>query len=270
MKSAGESRSKVGAALVYSVALYASFLATGCQEKPDTEIIRVYAAASLSDAVREIGSRFEADTGYSVEYNFAGSNTLAQQIVSASRADVFFSADSEWMAYVEDRGKIASETRQNVIANRLVAIGRRQPGGSSTGKFDWCALRNAHVCIGDPESVPVGKYAKAWLEEIECGEASAWAAVSDRLIPSSDARTTLAQTLSLSDAIGIVYYSDYVSARDEVELLDESAVVVARYEGALTRTGLEKLAAGKFFVFAQSDVAGDILRRYGFETVSGN
>ncbi len=237
----------------------------GCQREANTEsqTVHVFAAVSLKEAMEAIGVQFEAMTGLSVSFNFAGSNVLAQQIDASSRADLFISADSRWMDFLQERGKLGENTRVDFLKNALVAVCSHGAGWTIEGPEELCGLDFKFLCIGDPEAVPAGKYARDWFSEILCGETTVWETVRGRVSPAPDVRAALAQVSSLSDSIGVVYRTDYLLYKDKLKLLFDGPVEVS-YPAAMTGKGLEKLAAGRFFTFLQSEESRSIFEKFGF------
>src|SRR5215470_11610860 len=123
--------------------------------------ILVFAAASLTDALQELGSAYEKATPVKVKLSFDASSNLARQIEAGARADVFFSADTQWMDYLQTRNLIQQATRHNVVGNSLVLIAPAQsevklkiephfPLAGALGK-------EGRLATGDPDSVPVGR-----------------------------------------------------------------------------------------------------------------
>lgn len=245
----------------------ASFVCnTGCQREGNTasESVYVFAAASLKDALETIGGRFETETGSKVFFNFSGSNVLAQQIVASSRADVFVSADSFWMDFVEENGRLGLGTRRDLLSNRLVAICAKDALWTPENGEGLCDLDFEYLCIGDPEAVPAGRYARAWLMGLKCDQRSVWEAVRERVSPSPDVRAALAQTISHSDSIGIVYYTDYLLSAQKSRVLFKAPDVTVNYPIAMTQNGLEKVSAGTFYLFLQSEESLAVFTKYGF------
>lgn len=181
--------------------------------------LRVYAAASLTNVLQALGTAFEAQTGHAVEFNFAGSNTLAQQLIAAPRADVFFSASEQWMDRVAEAGLIIPETRRTVLSNRLVVIAHPQSRFEITGIEALARLPFTLMALGNPDAVPAGRYARAWLQSIEFEDTNLWTHFAGRISPTADVRAALAQVQSQRDFIGIVYASDVASAPDSVRIL---------------------------------------------------
>ena len=203
----------------------------GCfWDRESEEEVTVFAASSLNGSLQEIGRLFEETTGREIAFNFAGSNVLAQQIVASGGADIYFSADDRWMNFLEREGKIHSETRRDLLTNSLVAICAEDaewnpvPNLSELAELDFNVL-----CVGDPDAVPAGRYARDWLSRGIRNGSSIWDELKDRLSPATDAKAALAQALSRKDAVGIVYLTDYLDRKDEARLLLRSEALEARY-----------------------------------------
>lgn len=243
---------------------------TGCfwNRGSEKEVV-VFAASSLNGSLQEIGRLFEAATEYRVAFNFAGSNVLARQLVASVEADIYISADDQWMDFVEESGEVHSETRRDLLENTLVALcAAEATWGPVSNVSELAELDFRVLCVSDPVAVPAGRYARQWLSNSGMGQTNAWAAIAERLSPSSDVKATLAQTLSRRDAVGIVYWTDYLERKNEARLLLKNDEFEARYPIALTRSGMEKQPAGAFFRFVQSDAALEIFRNYGFAIAS--
>jgi molybdate transport system substrate-binding protein len=169
--------------------------------------ILVFAAASLTDALQEIGSAYEKATPVKVKLSFDASSNLARQIEAGAKADVFFSADTQWMDYLQTRNLIQVSTRQNVVANSLVLIapadsrlklkiGPHFPLVAALGK-------DGRLATGDPDSVPAGRYARAALSTL-----GVWDEVSPRLARAENVRVALLYVARGEAPLGIVYATD--------------------------------------------------------------
>lgn len=243
---------------------------SSCQREANTErdTVHVFAAVSLKEAFEEIGAQFEEKTGLAVSFNFAGSNVLAQQIEASPRADLFISADSDWMDYLQEKEKLGENTRIDLLRNSLVVVCSRDGEWNVNQVEELCELGFEFLCVGDPEAVPAGRYARDWLSKISCGERTVWDISQERVSPAPDVRGALAQVSSRTDAIGIVYRTDYLVYQDKLKLLLEGPSEWVNYPAAMTQKGMEKLAAGRFFSFLQSDDSMSVFERYGFRIVS--
>lgn len=225
--------------------------------------VTVFAASSLTDVLQEITRTFTADTGISVRVSPAASSALARQIESGSPADVFISADQEWMDYLATRRLIKAETRVDIVSNSLVLVApadsklslRISPGfelAKALGK-------NGRLAMGDPASVPAGKYAAAALAKL-----GVWKEVKDRTIPADNVRTAL-NFVALGEApLGIVYATD-ARGNTRVRVVDTfPASSHERITYPAAATARSNADAARFVKYLRSDKAASILDRAGF------
>jgi molybdate transport system substrate-binding protein len=225
----------------------------------------VFAAASLTDAVTKVSTVFTQDTGIAVKTSFAASSVLARQIEAGAPATVFFAADEEWMDYLEKRKLLAPGSRKDVLGNQLVLVAPADSTATvkiTSGPALSQALGGARIATGDPESVPVGKYAKAAL--INMG---VWEQIKGQLIPAEDVRAALAFVARGDAPFGIVYLTD-AKIEHRVKLLDvfpQNAYPPIRYPIAMTQdAGAD---ARRFLEFVTSPRAAVILQTYGFALI---
>ncbi|HYV17981.1 MAG TPA: molybdate ABC transporter substrate-binding protein [Verrucomicrobiae bacterium] len=170
--------------------------------------LTVYAAASLKDALQEIGPACGSEAGATILFNFGGSNDLAQQILAANKADVFFSADEGWMDKVAAKGLVDAASRRALLSNRLVIVVRADADLTIQGPGDLAGAKVKNLSIANPDAVPAGRYARAWLEKI-----GAWEALKDKIAPAPDVRAALAAVEAGAAEAGIVYATDAAIAR---------------------------------------------------------
>ena len=165
------------------------------------ERLLVFAAASLKNALDEANAGFGAPCAVS----YGASSTLARQIEAGAPAQVFISADEEWMDYLAKKGLLAAGTRRDLLGNRLVWI---VPAGREAPGEPWRALGpRDRLAIGDPQHVPAGKYARAALERM-----GLWQSLAGRVAGAENVRAALALVARGESPLGIVYQTD---ARDE-------------------------------------------------------
>ena len=199
-------------------------LSAGCGHNGSSEQERpavvVFAAASLRDVVRDIGARFSEAHQVDLVYNFAGSNTLAQQLRAAPVADVFLSANPDWVDMLERAEVILPGSRRNFLSNRLVLISRKDAGFQLSAPSLLPALAFSFLTLADPEAVPAGRYAKTFLQTVETADRSVWEAVKDKIVPTADVRATLGLVESDPNIVGIVYRTDAMSS-DQVQVVYE-------------------------------------------------
>jgi molybdate transport system substrate-binding protein len=166
----------------------------------------VFAAASLTDVLSEISPAFEQASGVPLKLSFAASAGLARQIESGAKADVFISADQEWMDYLQSRNLIDRTSRRNLVGNRLVLIA---PADSklelkiAPGFKLVEALGNGRLATGDPDTVPAGRYARSALTSL-----GVWDELADRLVRADNVRSAMLFVSRGEVPLGIVYASD--------------------------------------------------------------
>jgi len=171
----------------------------------------IFAAASLKNALDEVSALYAAQSGKRPRLSYAASSALARQIENGAPADIFISADSEWMDYLEKKDLLAPGTRRDLLGNRLVLIAP----AAQPAKFPIAAgfplakaLRKGRLAIADPLHVPAGRYAKAALESLEV-----WEDVKGRLAPVDNVRAALALVARGETPLGIVYETDALAER---------------------------------------------------------
>jgi molybdate transport system substrate-binding protein len=224
--------------------------------------VTVFAAASLTEVMQELGAAYTKQTGDKVEFSFAATSTLARQVEGGAHADVFFSADQEWMDYLDRRSLIQKATRRNMLGNRLALVA---PADSTvqlqikSGFALLAALNGGRLATGDPDSVPVGRYARSALTSL-----GVWNDVAEHLVRADNVRTALAFVARGEVPLGIVYETD---ARIDkkvrvVDLFPESSHQPIAYPIALTRTANGRAAA--FVEFLRGPVGSAAFERYGF------
>ena len=224
--------------------------------------ILVFAAASLTDVLQEIGAAYEKISGAHLKMSFDASANMARQIEACAPADVFFSADEQWMDYLQSRNLIQAATRRNVVGNRLVLIA---PAGSQiklriAPHFPLvAALGDGRLATGDPDSVPVGRYARSALTAL-----GVWDEVASRLARGENVRAALMYVGRGEAPLGIVYASDALVDK-RVRVVDTfpantHAPIV--YPVALTK--FAKADAAGFLTYLFSPSAHEMFIKYGF------
>jgi molybdate transport system substrate-binding protein len=189
-------------AAVAAVVVAASSLPAQAQF-PD---VVVFGAASLQNALNEANGLFLFENGSGIKVSYGASSALAKQIENAAPADVFISADVDWMDYVEQRKLIKSNTRADLLGNKLVLIARADSNVALTigPNFPLAqALGNGRLAMAEPSSVPAGKYGKAALEKL-----GVWGAVTGKVAPAQDVRAALTLVSRGEAPLGIVYQTD--------------------------------------------------------------
>ena len=238
----------VGAALIANASLHAAE-------------VTVFAAASLTDSLKEVAAAYEKESGDNIVFNFAASSTLARQIEAGGPADIFFSADEAQMDRLEKKGLIDPATRKSRLGNSLVVV---VPSDSTLQIKSASDLTNASVkqiALADPKGVPAGVYAKGWLTRQQL-----WPAVEPKIVPTENVRAALAAVASGNVELGVVYKTDAAISKNV-----KIAYAVPRadspdisYPMALVKDSKQPAAAGKFLSYLSSEEAGQVFTRFGF------
>jgi molybdate transport system substrate-binding protein len=249
--------------LIVSILIF--LLSTGSLLAADRQVT-VYAAASLTNALQEIGGDFEKATSTKVKYSFGASSLLARQIEAGAEADIFFAADTEWMNYLADRSLIRVDTRKNILSNRLALIASKE----STLKLEIkpgfplaAALGDGRLAVADPDSVPAGRYARSALTSL-----GVWGSVAERLVRAENVRVALTYVARGEAPLGIVYETD---AKAEplvrvVGIFPANSHLPIVYPAGLTAASTSEDARA-FFAYIQSEKAAAVFVRYGFITL---
>jgi molybdate transport system substrate-binding protein len=233
--------------------------AAAAQEKT----ITVFAAASLKNALDEVNDLFTKQSGIKVVASYAASSALMKQIEQGAPADVFLSADIDWMDYGAKHGLIKNDTREDLLGNRLVLIAPKDSkiGNVTIGPgFDLAALAGGgRIATGDVRAVPAGLYAKAALEKL-----GIWPSVEAKLAMAENVRAALFLVARGEAPLGIVYETD-AKVDPSVKIVgvfpqDSHPPIV--YPVALTRNA--KPNAAEYLAFLTTPAAKAVFERYGF------
>ncbi len=233
------------------------FLSFAASARP----LMVFAAASLSDALREIGANYAAQTGEKVLFNFAASSLLARQIEAGAPADLFFSADEAKMDWVAKAGLILKGTRKSLLSNTLVVV---VPSNSRLKLDSPKALADPavkRVALADPEAVPAGVYARDYLKKI-----GIWEAMKPKVVPAENVRAALAAVASGNVEAGMVYRTDAaVSKRVRVACeIPASQGPRISYPMAILNDTKSPASARRFAACLESAAARRVFKRCGF------
>src|SRR6202790_3514292 len=226
--------------------------------------LTVFAAASMKNALDDIGAAYSAKTGVKVVASYAASSALAKQIEQGAPADIFVSADTDWMEYAINKKTVNAPTRVNLLGNRMVLIAPKDSkiDNVTIGQgFDLAKLvGDGKIATADVTSVPVGKYAKASLEKL-----GAWAAAEPKFAMTENVRAALALVARGEATLGIVYSTD-AKVEPGVKIVgtfpaDSHPPII--YPVAATTTA--KAEAADYLAFLRSSAAKAIFEKYGFK-----
>ncbi len=234
-----------------------------CPVLAQEKTLTVFAAASLKNALDDVNAAFTAKSAIKVAVSYAASSALARQIEQGAPADIFLSADTDWMDYASQKKTINDGTRRDLLGNKIVLIA---PSDSPITNvtigpgFDLAKLAgDGRIVTGDVQAVPVGKYAKAALEKL-----GAWDTAASKFAMADSVRAALALVSRKEAVLGIVYETD---ARVDpgvkiVGTFPEGSHPPIIYPVAATVTAKPETAS--YLDFLRSSPAKSIFEKYGF------
>jgi molybdate transport system substrate-binding protein len=216
----------------------------------------------LTNVLQDLGAGFSKDSDVPVRFSFAASSALARQIENGSRADLFFSADLEWMDYLQARHLIQAATRHDVLGNQLVLIAPLDSRVSLKIERHFAlaaAIGKGRLATGDPDSVPVGRYAHEALANL-----GVWDEIAGRLVRADSVRSALAFVDRGEAVLGIVYATDaLIDKRVRViDVFPESSHKPIVYPAALTANAKDD--AAKFLAYVRGAAGDSAFKRFGF------
>lgn len=222
--------------------------------------VTVFAAASLTDALKQIAANYEKDSGDHIVFNFAASGVLARQIEAGAPADIFFSADEAQMDRVAAKDLLVPASRRDLLGNTLVIV-TAPDNAAIHSATDLTNAAVKRVVLGDPQIVPAGTYAKSYLEKTGC-----WPALTAKIVPCENVRAVLAVVESGNADAGFIYKSDAAISKKvkvayEVPSADGPKIV---YPAALVKGSSQPDAAAKFLAYLATENSAKIFRQFGF------
>ncbi|MGP9418987.1 molybdate ABC transporter substrate-binding protein [Pseudomonas reactans] len=226
--------------------------------------ITVFAAASLTNAMQDIAAQYQKEKGVQVVSSFASSSTLARQIEQGAPADLFISADQQWMDYSISKQQIVENTRYTLLGNELVLVAAKISKIDNVeidDKTQWTKLLgDSRLAVGDPDHVPAGIYAKEALQKL-----GAWSTLEPKLARASDVRGALALVEREEAPLGIVYGSDAIASKKVkvVGTFPASSHKPVEYPMAIVKDH-EKPEVRAFYDYLKTPAASAIFKQYGF------
>ena len=222
--------------------------------------VNVYAAASLTDVLKEIAANYEKQSSDKIVFNFAASSMLARQITERAPADIFFSADEAKMDDLQKAGLIVNDTRRDMLSNSLVIV---VPNDSqlTIETPENLLSKTQKIAVADPRAVPAGIYTKEYLSGI-----GLWDKLESKIVPTENVRAALAAVESGNVDAGFVYRTDAdISKKVKIAFgVPREKGPAIRYPVALVKGANNKSGAEDFLRYLQSDSAGKLFERYGF------
>ena len=223
--------------------------------------INVFAAASLTDALKTIGAAYEKQAGDKINFNFGASSLLARQIEEGAPADIFFSADEAKMDALAARGLVRDGTRKSRLSNSLVIVTSSDSALKINSPADLAGKKVRRIALADPKAVPAGIYSKEFLEK-----ENFWAEIEPKVVPVDNVRAALAAVESGNIEVGMVFKTDAAISKKvkiayEVPTADGPKI---SYPMAVLKNSKQVESAKKFEDYLDSDNATRIFERYGF------
>jgi molybdate transport system substrate-binding protein len=243
------------------VALFAGVAAARAED------VVVFAAASLKNALDDAAAAFQQQSGSRAKISYAASSALARQIENGAPADLFISADLDWMNYLQDRKLINVGTRINLVGNKLVLIAPASSAVNIAIKPGFALgqrLGDGRLAMANPDAVPAGKYGKAALQKL-----GVWEGVASRVAPAEDVRAALRFVARGETPLGIVYQTD-AAAEPGVRIVgyfpaDSYPPII--YPAAII-AGSRNPGAAKLLEFLRSAAARPFFEKQGFTVLA--
>jgi molybdate transport system substrate-binding protein len=238
--------------------------AAGAPAAVQDKTLTAFAAASMKNALDDVDAAYTAKTGVKIVASYAASSVLAKQIEQGAPADIFVSADTDWMDYATQKKTINEQSRVNLLGNSIVLIAPKDSkiDNVTIGQgFDLAKLAgDGKIATGDVASVPVGKYAKAALQKL-----GAWQAAEPKFAMAESVRAALKLVARGEAALGIVYSTD-AKVEPGVKIVgtfpaDSHPPII--YPVAATTTA--KTEATDYLAFLRTSAAKAIFEKYGFK-----
>ena len=227
----------------------------------------IFAAASLKNALDDIAGQWQRETGKKAVISYAASNTLIKQIEQRAPADIFISADLDWMDYGQQKNLIKPDSRFNLLGNRLVLIAPKDSSVSANIQPGFALatlLKGGRLAMGNVDAVPAGKYGKAALEKL-----GVWDSVKDKIAQAESVRAALLFVSRGEAPLGIVYQTD-AAADPSVKIVGtfpENTHPPIIYPAALTKESTNP-DAQTLLNYLRSPAARAAFERQGFTVLA--
>ncbi|MFH5183289.1 molybdate ABC transporter substrate-binding protein [Paenibacillus sp. TAB 01] len=227
--------------------------------------LTVSAAASMTDALKEIQKAYEAENpNIKLNFNFGASGALQQQIEQGAPADLFLSAAAKNMKELVDKQYIQADQQKKLLTNELVAVVGTDAKAQIAQVADLAQTDVKHVAVGIPESVPAGSYAKEALTN-----AKLWDSLQPKLVQAKDVRQVLQYVETGNAEVGFVYKTDALTSQ-KVKVsfaVDPKTYTPVEYPIGLVKATKHAKEAGSFYTYLQSKAALDVFVKYGFSVI---
>ena len=226
--------------------------------------LTVHAAASLVDAMKEIGPAYEKQSGDKLQFNFGASSLLARQIEKGAPADVFFSADEAKMDDLDKKNLLQPATRRSLLSNLLVIVVSADSSTAPKSSSDLTKPEYRKLALAETQTVPAGIYAREYLQKL-----GLWDRVKENVVPAENVRAALAAVESGNVEAGIVYKTDALTSKKvkiAVEIPAAEGPKIS-YPVAVLKSSRESERAKIFVDYLSGPAAGSIFEKFGFRLV---
>ena len=223
--------------------------------------LAVHAAASLTDAMKEIAVAYEKESGDKLQFNFGASSMLARQIEEGAPADLFFSADEAKMDALEKKALLLPGTRRSLLSNSLVIVVAADATSVPKSAADLTKAEYKKLALAEPQTVPAGIYAREYLQKV-----GLWDAVKEMVVPTENVRAALAAVESGNVDAGIIYKTDSLISKKvkiAVEIPAAEGPKIS-YPVAVLKSSKEPERAKKFAEYLAGPKARAIFAKFGF------
>ncbi|MBN8553044.1 MAG: molybdate ABC transporter substrate-binding protein [Caulobacterales bacterium] len=251
--------------------LGATLATTACSARPEgaARALSVFAAASLTEALDAALAEFESQTGLETQAVYAGSAQLARQIQNGAPADLFISADAEWMDWLEARGRIDVAARHTLAGNRLVLI---SPASGDTRRLDLtpgpalsrrflARLSDGRLATAEPE-VPAGRYGRQALTAL-----GLWTSLEPHLAPAENVRAALTLVARGEAELGIVYQTDAIAEPNVAivaEFADDLHSPIVYPAAPVLQPAMQAESCARLMDYLSGSDGQQIFQRFGF------
>jgi molybdate transport system substrate-binding protein len=223
--------------------------------------LTIHAAASLSDAMKEIGGVYEKESGDKLQFNFGASSMLARQIEEGAPADLFLSADEAKMDALEKKNLLLAGTRRSLLSNLLVIVVANDAAAVPKPASDLIKSDYKKIALAEPQSVPAGIYAREYLQKLKL-----WDALKEKVVPTENVRSALAAVEAGNVEAGFVYKTDALISKKVKVAVEISAAEGPKisYPIAVLKSSKEPERAKKLEEYLSGPEAAAIFKKFGF------
>lgn len=243
------------------IALFIGLLVVASSIALHATEVTVFAAASLTDALKATATAYEKQSSDKIVFNFGASSLLERQIEESAPADIFFSADEAKMDTLASKDLIVKETRRSRLSNSLVIVTSADSELKITSPADLADAKIKRIALADPKAVPAGVYSKAFLEK-----QNLWQQVEPKVVPVDNVRAALAAVESGNIEVGMVFKTDAAISKKVKVAYEIPAAMGPKisYPLAITKNAKQIESAKKFVDYLNAEDASKIFEKYGF------